>query len=121
MLKSRFHKLVAAFAVFAVLGSLFAPAATAATSSKTITIHYHRYKGDYSTWNLWLWPANGGIKVVDGSQKDFSGTDAFGVVGTWTISATTSFSQIGIIPRKGAWVAKDIDKARFWSTFVSRR
>lgn len=84
----------------------------AADSTTNVTVHYHRFAGDYADWNLWLWPyqpINGA-----GAQYNFNGTDTFGEVAHASVPGAST--QIGLIVRKGEWVEKDIDQDRHVDT-----
>lgn len=79
-----------------------------APSGTTLTVHYHRYQGDYESWDLWVWPFG-----TDGTGHKFTGEDDYGV--TATITYTEKYDKLGFIVRKGgdSWTAKDIAKDRF--------
>lgn len=80
--------------------------ASAADNSVTVKIHYYRFKQDYSSWNLWLWPQNG-----NGAAYQFTGTDTFGKVAQVSIPGNPE--KVGLIVRKGDWEAKDVSSNRF--------
>ncbi len=92
-----------------VMSSLPAHALPAST---TVTVHYQRFAADYTGWNLWLWPAGGA-----GAAYSFTGTDAFGAVGTFTVPNTGSADSVGIIVRLNNWEQKDVAADRFIKTF----
>ncbi len=80
-----------------------------------LTVHYQRSDNDYTNWNLWLWR-----NVTTGTDSDvnkagvaFTGSDDFGKVVTVEIDNMDKFENIGIIVRKGEWVAKDVSADRF--------
>ena len=102
-------------AILALLAAVV-PASSALPATTTVTIHYQRYDNDYTGWNLWLWP-----KGKDGAGYNFSGKDAFGVVGTFNIPNTSASDSIGIIARlstdSNAWAAKDVSIDRFITQF----
>jgi pullulanase len=84
----------------------------AAAEGTTVIVHYHRFAGDYTGWNLWLWPfvpVNGA-----GAEYDFSGSDAWGEVATANVPGLST--QVGLIVRQGEWVAKDISEDRHVDT-----
>ena len=101
--------------LFALVAGL-APANAALPATTTITVHYQRYDNDYTGWNLWLWP-----KGKDGAGYTFTGTDDFGVVGTFTVPNTAASDEVGIIARlsteSNAWAAKDVSVDRFITRF----
>jgi pullulanase len=82
-----------------------------AATNHTITVHYFRYEADYDTWNVWMWP-----KGSAGAAYDFSSTDSFGKVGTFTVPGSAGV-DVGFIVRQGAWVAKDVADDRYINTF----
>ncbi|MFU8793704.1 MAG: type I pullulanase, partial [Acholeplasmataceae bacterium] len=84
-----------------------------AAEAETLVLHYYRFDGDYTGWNVWLWPnepVSGG-----GSAYDFTGEDAFGKVLTVSLADTNleGSTRIGFIIRLGNWDAKDTDIDRF--------
>ena len=100
--------------VIALASALFASAvpAVALNDSTKVTVHYQRFAEDYTGWNVWLWPKGG-----DGAGYTFTGKDAFGVYGTFTVPNTGKADAIGIIIRLNAWEAKDYGEDRFITTF----
>jgi pullulanase len=72
-----------------------------------LTVHYHRYNGDYDGWGLHLWGAvqeSGGTFVINGQTYDwqnampFSDDDSYGKVVTFLVDDTT---PLGFIVHKG--------------------
>jgi len=88
------------------------PSAVALPESTEVTIHYHRFDGDYKDWNLWLWPKGG-----NGAPYSFSEEDSFGKVAKVKVPGTGSVDEIGIIVRLGEWVSKDVAEDRYIKTF----
>jgi glycosidase len=87
--------LVAALALVLGVGS-----SSSAAGSSTVTIHYQPAAGNTDDWNLWLWePGQNGFSV------DFSSTDAFGKVASYTFDH--SVTDVGFIVKVGNWVKKD--------------
>ena len=86
--------------------------AQALPASSVVTVHYQRFAGDYTGWNLWLWPSG-----KDGAGYSFTGTDAFGAVGTFTVPNTGASDSIGVIVRLNSWEQKDVAVDRFIKTF----
>lgn len=80
-----------------------------ASGSTEVIVHYHRFLGDYSGWNLWLWPHKPESK--DGASYEFTGTDDFGVVGDAMVPGAST--EVGIIVRLRNWEAKDVEQDRF--------
>lgn len=105
-------------AIAAVVTALLATAvpAVALNATTTVTVHYQRFDADYTGWNLWMWPEG-----KDGASYKFTGTDDFGVVGTFSVPNTGAANWIGIIVRlsnaSGDWASKDYDKDRQITTF----
>lgn len=73
----------------------------------TLNVHYLRTDGNYTGWNVWLWPEGG-----DGNAYQF-GTEADdkGVVTTATFPAGTS--KLGYIVRLNEWEKKDVESDQF--------
>ena len=89
-----------------------------ADSVTDVYVHYYRYQGDYTDWNLWVWKE----KPVpqDGTRYAFETDDtatSFNYGGTVVkISLTDDLegtTQLGIIVHRGAWLEKDIDNNRY--------
>lgn len=72
-----------------------------------LNVHYRRFDGNFSGWNLWLWPKGG-----EGAAYEFTGEDDYGAVASIPIS-TGDAEELGIIVRKGEWEEKDVDQDRF--------
>jgi pullulanase len=77
-------------------------------SAIDLTIHYHRYEGDYDDWGLHLWNAveeSGGTFIIDGVSYSwwdaypFSETDNFGVFAV--VPILYEDQDLGIIVHKG--------------------
>ncbi len=107
-----------AIAVMAAVG-LPAVATAANPAIITLTVHYQRPSADYENWNLWLWRnvATGTDADVDKAGVKFTSEDDFGKIATVEIDKMDKFDNLGIIVRKGDWVAKDIDADRFIDKF----
>jgi pullulanase len=82
-----------------------------------LTVHYQRSDNDYTNWNLWLWRnvATGTDSDVNKTGVPFTGSDDFGKTVTVEIDNMDKFENIGIIVRKGEWLAKDVAADRFIS------
>lgn len=107
------------FRVFAALASALASVmvftslpADALPATTKVTVHYQRFDGNYTGWNMWLW----GDVSNTGAAYEFTGTDDFGKVGTWNVPTTAADTKIGFIVRTNAW-AKDVSADRFITTF----
>lgn len=78
-----------------------------------LTVHYHRYDGNYDGWNLWIWPDGG-----DGKEVQFSEEDDFGKVARTTIDVK-DIDKIGLITKQSqdgnAWAQKE-----FGDRFVTK-
>ncbi len=82
-----------------------------------IYIHYYRYNGDYTDWNVWAWQnlptsleGSGYPFTTDETASEFN----FGGVVT-VINVDETFpgiERLGLIVRKGNWLEKDIDADR---------
>ena len=110
-----------ALVAIAVMAAIGLPAiATAANPAVVkLTVHYQRPAADYTSWELWLWRnvGTGTDAEVDKNGVKFTGDDAFGKVVTVEINNMDKFENIGIIVRKGEWLAKDVTADRFITKF----
>lgn len=81
-----------------------------ANTATTLVVHYYRFDGNYTDWNLWLWQF--APEDLGGQAYQFDGEDSFGKVKTQVLAGTSleGATSIGIIVRKGEWVEKDVDK-----------
>lgn len=96
--------------------TLTAPPAAALPETTEITVHYHRFDGDYKDWNLWLWPKGG-----DGASYAFTEDDSFGKVAKVRVPGTAKVEEIGLIVRLAEWSSKDVSEDRFIKTFKDGR
>ena len=110
------RRILAGILALFTLVSVTSPSAAALPESTEVTIHYHRFDGDYKDWNLWLWPKGG-----NGAPYSFSDEDSFGKVAKVKVPGTASVDEIGIIVRLGEWVSKDVAEDRFIKTFKDGR
>ena len=69
-----------------------------------VTIHYHRFDGNYDGWNFWLWGDG-----ANGTAHKPTGKDDFGVVCETIIPGLKDATKFNYIVRKGEWEAKDGD------------
>ncbi|MDR2483161.1 MAG: hypothetical protein LBD08_05970, partial [Treponema sp.] len=71
---------------------------SSAVDENTAVIHYYRYNGDYTGWNVWIWPAdpNG-----NGEGHEFGKIDKNGFV-TASIGLPSTVKEFGYIVRKRA-------------------
>lgn len=104
-----------------------APTTVAPTTKKTtvvdpdspkIFIHYYRFLGDYTDWNVWAWQNK--PSGLDGAAYTFTDDNTAveynfgGKVLMININETfPDITRLGLIVRKGNWLAKDIDADRF--------
>ncbi|MDR1249775.1 MAG: hypothetical protein LBK63_10775 [Treponema sp.] len=74
-------------------------------------IHYQRPDGDYSSWDLWVWPTQ---PNAEGAAYRFGSPDGEGWV-TARINVADYVTEIGFIIRAGGdnWLDKDIADDRF--------
>jgi pullulanase len=94
-------------ALAAVLTAWLIPVSTAraAGTTITVTIHYFRYDGNYSPWDVWSWndsPSSGD----PGTARAFNGSDSFGTYARFT-QTCTSCSQVGFIIRYPDWSQRE--------------
>ena len=112
-----------ALVAIAVMAAVGLPAIATAANPAVIklTVHYQRPGADYTGWNLWLWRnvGSGSDAEVDKNGVQFSGDDAYGKVVTVEINNMDKFENVGIIVRKGEWLAKDVTADRFITKFNS--
>ncbi|MFA6801298.1 MAG: type I pullulanase [Acholeplasmataceae bacterium] len=90
----------------------------AASPTTDLYIHYYRYDGDYTNWNVWLWASE--PESLEGASYDFEEDDTDtifnygGVVAKISLEGDLSdTTKVGIIIRKGEWLEKDIATDRF--------
>lgn len=81
-------------------------------TTTTVIVHYHRFDGSYTGWNLWLWPAK--PTAGDGAAYTFDASDDFGPVATAHVPGADT--QVGIIVRLNNWEQKDVSQDRFIDT-----
>ncbi|MDR3284791.1 MAG: hypothetical protein LBS97_06405 [Treponema sp.] len=77
----------------------------------SVVIHYYRADGDYSNWDLWVWPSE---PNEEGQGYAFGSAGADGFV-TSGIPMASFVTEIGFIVRQGGdgWSDKDIADDRF--------
>ena len=73
----------------------------------TVNLHYYRYAGDYTDWNIWYWPEGGAYD----KGFEFNGEDEYGKVATHQFPADVA--KLGFIVRRGNWNEKDCDGDRY--------
>ena len=112
---SPFRLIATALAAVVTLVGLPHIATAANPALVKLTVHYQRSDNDYTNWNLWLWRnvATGTDSDVNKAGVPFTGSDDFGKSVTVEIDNMDKFENIGIIVRKGEWVAKDVSADRF--------
>lgn len=82
----------------------------AQTETVQLTVHYFRYGGDYTGWDMWIWAAG-----KDGTAHEFTADDNFGKSLTVDITSVNLSESlpIGIIVKKGDWADRDVAMDRF--------
>jgi len=112
---SPFRLIAIALAAVVTLVGLPHIATAANPALVKLTVHYQRSDNDYTNWNLWLWRnvTTGTDSDVNKAGVPFTGSDDFGKSVTVEIDNMDKFENIGIIVRKGEWVAKDVSADRF--------
>jgi len=111
---------LALFALFFAL-TLFTPVVKAESATTKLFIHYFRYDGDYSNWDMWLWPSlprNEGGAVYNFDKTGTTNVmDDWGAVATIDLSASNphlaGLTKIGIILRRGDWDIRDLNNDRY--------
>ena len=80
----------------------------------SITVHYHRPRGDYDGWTLWTWDD----ATDEGSQEIMpAGTDDYGLIFKVDPSMYGNGTQIGVLPKYGNWADKE-GPDRIWYPFL---
>ncbi|MGC8708593.1 MAG: pullulanase-associated domain-containing protein, partial [Athalassotoga sp.] len=94
---------------FSAYASLSAGKTATDFDAKTVLIiHYHRYDGNYSGWNLWVWPYR--PESLAGAAYQFTGEDSYGPYAI--IKFDQKYTQLGFIVRLNDWQAKDVSEDR---------
>ena len=77
----------------------------------TVTVHYHRNKGDYQGWNMWTWEDN-----RSGTARQFTSQDDYGKIATFTAKNDAGIENAKFIVRYSTstneWESKDCDQDR---------
>jgi pullulanase len=100
-------------AVLSSLGMTFEIIPVKAEGTSTLIVNYYRFDGNYTDWDLWLWPHQ--PTAGNGGAYDFDGETGFGKILTLTLAGSPleGSTSIGLIARKGEWVEKDVGIDRF--------
>ncbi len=77
-------------------------------ASTVLIVHYHRYDGNYSGWNLWIWPYK--PESLNGDAYNFTGQDSYGPY--TIIKFDQKYTELGFIVRLNNWEAKDVSEDR---------
>lgn len=117
-------KLASRLVALASLAILFAsglPAVSSAAipASIKLTVHYQRADSEYTNWNLWLWKnvTTGSDVDVNKAGVQFTESDDFGKIARVELDGMDKFESVGVIVRKGEWLAKDVSADRFINKF----
>jgi pullulanase len=80
----------------------------------SITVHYHRARGDYDGWTLWTWD-----DATDQDSREITpaGTDDYGLIFKVETGNYGKGTQIGLLPKLGNWADKD-GPDRIWYPFM---
>ena len=105
--------------LFLILGLIpFATTVKAESETTHIYVHYFRYEGDYDGWNVWMWQNQ--PEARDGAAYQFEDDDTDpsvnfgGKVAKIPLTGNLEGSErVGIIIRRGEWLAKDVEIDRF--------
>ncbi|HMA63024.1 MAG TPA: type I pullulanase [bacterium] len=106
--KNKSLKIMLVFLAFIISVSIFSShKLKGKTKMETLTIHYHRYDGQYSDWTLWTW--------LDEVQKEIhpAKTDQYGLVFELDLSKYPPKGNINFLPKYNDWKDKD-GPNRFW-------
>lgn len=117
-------KLASRLVALTSLAILFAsglPAVSSAAipASIKLTVHYQRADSEYTNWNLWLWKnvTTGSDVDVNKAGVQFTESDDFGKIARVELDGMDKFESVGVIVRKGEWLAKDVSADRFINKF----
>lgn len=123
-MKIFFARKVQALLILLLAGALtnffLAPVRAALPDTVHLTVHYQRTAADYTDWNVYLWrdlPGSANDKEVAASGFPFQTEDGFGKVAKIDVTGTSTFAQLGIIIRRGAWLEKEGSNDRFIANF----
>ncbi len=104
--------LAAMMIMMTIAGSVHHINSVEAAEELKINIHYHRYDGDYSGWNIWSW-----IIGAEGASYEFNSEDDFGMVASYTLEIVEGTTEVGFIVRhstdSNVWDKKDTSNDRF--------
>lgn len=110
-----------ALASLAILFTSGLPAVSSAAIPVSIklTVHYQRADSEYTNWNLWLWKnvTTGTDIDVNKAGVQFTDSDDFGKIARVELDGMDKFESVGVIVRKGEWLAKDVSADRFITKF----
>lgn len=96
-MKKTLSVLISALLAFAGLSVVTAPANAA---DSTVTIHYHRFDGDYAAWNFWFWQVDAPVDSTHGLYFDVDeSASKFGA--TFTFTVPESETQFGFLVKNG--------------------
>jgi pullulanase len=78
-----------------------------------LTIHYHRYDGNYENWTLWTW--------LDDYTREIESVavDSFGVVFKMNINDYPESGGVNILPKFKRWENKD-EPSRTWNRAIKK-
>jgi pullulanase len=89
----------------------------AQVTTTQVYVHYYRYAGDYTGWNVWMWQSE--PESMPGTSYSFVDDDTSidynygGKVAKITLTGNLNGAQtVGLIIRRGEWLEKDIDADR---------
>jgi len=107
--------------IAAALFTVFMFLSCAKKAEPSLTVHYYRYNGDYTGWNVWAWPSGGdGNGFLFEPEKDSQ--DGFITARIFFQNedkTPQNIKEIGVIIRRSEsgndWAEKDITDDRFTS------
>ena len=100
-------------AALLLISAVLCSCASVVVGENTMIIHYYRFNGDYSGWNVWVWPTepNG-----NGAGHKFGERGAGGFV-TAFVELNSGVQEVGYIIRRSAggndWAEKDTNDDHF--------
>lgn len=78
---------------------------------EALTIHYHRFDGNYKEWTLWSWSDENGR---DARNIHSESKDDFGLIFTLPLWKYHHINRIGLLPKMGDWEKKD-NGDKYWT------
>ncbi len=68
-----------------------------------VKVHYYRFDEDYTNWDVWSWVDGSSKEGHGGANYEFTESDSYGKVASFTYNDMKGLSKIGFIVRKNDW------------------